>query len=112
MRKLLVSKKMCKTAGWGLIAGLLFYCSSIVSVGWSAAGQMLIAVLTCVALNTVVYWLYEHAWAWLFHHPPVSKTVVAAGAVRAPAVIAGRSSVKARSRPLSRAWMGRAFIVK
>jgi hypothetical protein len=107
-----MNKNMCKSAGWGLIAGLLFFFSGIVSVGWSAAWPMLIAALTCVALNTLVYWLYEHVWQWLFYHRPVPNPVVADGAVRARAVIAGPSSVKARSRPLSRAWMGRAFIVK
>jgi hypothetical protein len=89
MRKLLLNDKMAKTLGWALISGLLFFFSGIFGVGWEQAVPMLVATLTCVALKTPVYWLYEHGWDWAFHRhatrAPVraEKTVTRDPVVRA-----------------------------
>jgi hypothetical protein len=66
MRKHLWNEKTGKTLGWALMSGLLFFFSGIVGVGWEQCGAMLFATLTCVALKTPVYWLYEHGWDWAF----------------------------------------------
>jgi hypothetical protein len=66
MRKHLWSEKVGKTLGWALVSGLLFFLSGIAGVGWEQWGAMVWATLTCVALKTPVYWLYEHGWDLAF----------------------------------------------
>jgi hypothetical protein len=75
MSKHLTSGKAVKTYGWAIISGLLFFFSGIAAGGWSQWWPMLVATLTCVALKTPVYWLYEHSWDFIWRTRRLSRGV-------------------------------------